>query len=129
MLECSCDLPLPLHAEYALSYAVVGLRELAASNLGTNHVLQLDCRELQLICTRPSVGSGSQGPDERTYPRITNTVILYDPIYRCENMNEETFNDFGAQMCRHRCKPLQNRRGLARPIILEMKVSLYHDWP
>ena len=42
-------------------------------------------------------------------------------------MNKERLYDFSAQVCRHRCKPLQNCRGLARPIILGRKVSLCHD--
>ena len=59
MLQRSSNLPLPLHTEHPLSYAVIHLSELAASNFGADHILQLDCREFQLICIRSSVRSGS----------------------------------------------------------------------
>jgi hypothetical protein len=84
MLQRTGDLPLPLHAKYALSYAVIDLRELATSHFGANHILYLDRCEFQLICTRSSAGSRSlravMNAPIRESRTLSSSVIRYTGV-------------------------------------------------
>lgn len=84
MLQCSGNLPLPLHTEHALPYIIIDLCELAAAHFGANYVLQLDCCELQLVCTQSSIRSGSLGTVMNAPIRgsriLSSSVIRYTGV-------------------------------------------------
>lgn len=52
MMQRSSDLSLSLYTERTLPYVVVDFRELPTSHFRTNHILQLDRCDLQLIYSR-----------------------------------------------------------------------------